>query len=170
MNILVQRCHKNACVYIRGFNEKTPKEVAQNLNSGGITWMKCTWIFSPPLSHTVLPSFPMLLTLGSTRDLQDISRIKGQAISPALPGLLNFVHVTRNPFLTMHVGDGDAWLKFNSTRNVHNKNFTQVCLLITYEKNAHSKEAKREKSHSGGRGTRVLDMAFLLLSLEKHNF
>lgn len=66
----------------------------------------------------------------------------------------------------MHVGDGDAWLKFNSTRNVHNKNFTQACLLIRYEKNAHSKEAKREKSHSGGRGTRVSDMSFLLLSLE----
>lgn len=37
MNILVQRCHKNACVYIRGFNEKIHKEVAEKLNSGGIT-------------------------------------------------------------------------------------------------------------------------------------
>ena len=70
----------------------------------------------------------------------------------------------------MHVGDGDAWLKFNSIRNVRNKNFAQGCRLIRYEKNAHSTEAKREKSHSGGGGTRILGMSFLLLSEGKYNF
>lgn len=37
MNILVQRDHKNACAYFTGFNEKMHKEVAEKLNSGGIT-------------------------------------------------------------------------------------------------------------------------------------
>lgn len=55
MNILVQRRHKDACAYIRGFNEKTHKEVAEKLNSGGITWIKCICIFSPSLSHS--PAF-----------------------------------------------------------------------------------------------------------------
>lgn len=163
----MQRCHKNACAYIRGFNDKMHKEVAEKLNNGGITWIKCMCIFSPSLSHMVLPSFPMLLTLGCTWDLQDISRIKGQVICPALPGLLSFVHVARIPFLTMHAGDGDAGLKFNSIRNVHNKNFTHI---IRCEKNAHSNEAKRGKSYSGGRGTRLSDISFLLLPLAKYNF
>lgn len=169
MNILVQRDHKNACAYFRGFNEKMHKEVAEKLNSGGITWIKFMCIFSSSCSHTVLLSFPMLLTLGSTRDLQDISRTKGQVISPALPGLLNLVHVAINSFLTMHVGDGDAWLKFYSIRNVYNKSFTLGYLLIRYKKHAHRNETKGEKSHCGG-GTRISSMSFLPLSLAKYNF
>lgn len=126
-------------------------------------------IFSSSCSQKVLLSFPMLLTLGSTRDLQDISRTKGQVISPALPGLLNLVHVAINSFLTMHVGDGDAWLKFYSIRNVYNKSFSQGYLLIRYKKHAHRNETKGEKSHCGG-GTRISGMSFLPLSLVKYNF
>lgn len=78
---------------------------------------------------------------------QDISRIKGQVITPALLRLLNFVCVSTDHFLTIHVGEDDPWLKFQPIRNVHNKNFTQGCLLFKYEKIHTVMKPKEKKKH-----------------------
>lgn len=76
---------QNTCAYIRGFNEQMHKE-AQEINSGGITWMKS--VSSLPLSHMIMPAYPMLLTtLGSTWDAKTIPGMKGQVLSPEVHGL-----------------------------------------------------------------------------------
>lgn len=45
-----------------------------------LEWRLCSSFL--PLSDMIMPSYPMLLTLGSTWDAKTISRIKGQVVSP----------------------------------------------------------------------------------------